>query len=76
LGQELWFGVERKTRLAHEPGLDRGGLVRRGIVEDDVHLEAGRHGSVDLAEEAAELPARSRGVISEITWPEATSRAA
>jgi len=29
--------------------------VRRGVVEDDVHVDVRRHGGIDLVEEAAEL---------------------
>ena len=47
--------MEREARVADEPALDRRRLVRRGVVEHDVHVEVRRHGRVDQVEEAAEL---------------------
>ena len=41
--------------MADEPALDRRRLVGGGVVEHDVHVEAGRYGGVDQVEEATEL---------------------
>jgi hypothetical protein len=40
-----------KARMAHEPSFDRGRLVRAVVVQDEVHLELGRHVGLDRAQE-------------------------
>jgi len=47
--------MEREARVAEEPALDRGRLVRRGVVEHQVDVEMRRHRGVDQVEEATEL---------------------
>src|ERR1035441_10708073 len=47
--------VEVEPRVAQQPGLYSWGLVRGGVVQDDVHFEVVRHGFVDLGEESLEL---------------------
>ena len=47
------WSVKRGWRS--EPALDRRGLVGRGVVEHDVHVEVCRHRFVDQVEEAPEL---------------------
>jgi len=41
--------------MAKEPALDRGGLVRRGVVEHHVNLEVCRQRVLDQVQEASEL---------------------
>src|SRR5262245_42795733 len=47
--------MEVVARMAHEPPMDEGRLVRAIVVEDHVHVERGRDGGLDSVEELAEL---------------------
>ena len=47
--------VHMEPRMTREPPVNRGRLVRTGVVEDQVHLEAGGHPRVDGGEELAKL---------------------
>ena len=47
--------MEVEPRVAQQPCLYSWGLVRGGVVQDDVHFEVIRHGFVDLHEESLEF---------------------
>lgn len=47
--------VQGEARMAYQPALDRGRLVGRGIVDDQVYAEVCGHRLVDDAEEPVEL---------------------
>jgi hypothetical protein len=57
----------------YSPDLHRAGVM---LADETVSRTMGRHRLVDQVHETAELLGRWRGVMSAITWPEATSSAA
>ena len=47
--------VQMKAGMPGEPPVNRGRLVRAGVVEDEVDVEAGRDARIDDGEELAKL---------------------
>ena len=47
--------VEMEAGMPRQPALDRRGLVRGVVVEDDVDIEGPRHLVIDADQELAEL---------------------
>ncbi len=47
--------VQMESWVGREPGADRRGLVGGQVVADQVHIQFGRHGLVDLGQELLEL---------------------
>ena len=47
--------VQREAQVTEQPAVELGGLVRRGVVNDDVHVELGGHAAVDEIQEPSEL---------------------
>ena len=56
--------------------MDLGCLVGRDVVDDEMDVEVFGHAAVDEVQEAPELDGTVRSVMSAMTCPEATSRAA
>jgi hypothetical protein len=48
--------VQVVARPFGQPAMDQRRLVGGGVVEHEMHLQAGRHAAVDQVEEGAELP--------------------
>src|SRR5439155_11495686 len=46
-GAALRDEVEQEARVAEQPASNRGRLVRRVVVEDQMHLELGGHGLLE-----------------------------
>jgi hypothetical protein len=68
--------VEIEAGVAEQPPVDLGGLVRRGVVNDEMDIEIGGDRSVDEVQNRLNSSARWQSVMDEMTWPDATSRAA
>src|SRR5579864_1607246 len=49
--------MRMKTRMASQPGIDRGGLVRTVVVHHQMHVQLGRHVGLDGAQELQEFTA-------------------
>ena len=47
--------VQLEPGVGHQPLLDRGGLVGRGVVADHLHAQLARHRLVDVGKESLEL---------------------
>src|SRR5882672_11619812 len=54
-GSRSWGEMHVKARMAHEPGFDRGRFMRAVVVQDQVHIEFGRHIGLDGAQERKEF---------------------
>ena len=61
LGKPAFHEVEpsavgrREARVTHSPAMNLGGLVRRGVVHDDVDVEVVGHAAVEEVQEPTEL---------------------
>src|SRR5215211_4250524 len=53
--------VEVEAAVAQQPAVHGGGLVGGQVVQDDVHVEVGRDGAVDLVQEGDEVGAGVAG---------------
>jgi hypothetical protein len=47
--------VQVHARALKDPPLDQCGLVRGGVVEDEVQVQLGRRGRIDRVEQVPEL---------------------
>ena len=53
--------MQMESWVGGEPGADRRGLVGGQVVADQMHIQFGRHGLIDLGQELLEL---GRAVLS------------
>ena len=68
--------MEVEPRVAQQPAVDLGRLVGRDVVDDEMDVEVFGHAAIDRFKKRRNSTARWRSVMSAMTCPEATSRAA